>query len=126
MTASSDRRQQDRLKLPGTVYGSMGFSTAIHVMNLSTTGAMVELADQLSPGQPCVLSLRLPGGEVQLRAHVVWCALHSIQNTPDGEEDVRHRSGLDFIDMPESVAVEIQRFLATVSRSVGKPPEKPH
>jgi hypothetical protein len=98
----------------------MGLSAAIQVLNLSTTGAMVELADLLSPGQGCVLALHRAGeGGVRLRAHVVWCALHSIQATSDGGEEVRYRSGLDFIDTPETVSAQIRQFL---EEAEGAPP----
>jgi hypothetical protein len=37
-----------------------------------------------SPGQPCVLDLRLDGVEVHLRAHVAWCQLYSVAATRTG------------------------------------------
>jgi hypothetical protein len=73
---------------------------AFRVMDLSPTGAWVGHARELSPGQPCVLDLRLNGVEAHVRAHVAWCRRYSVGSDLDGAEEIRYQSGLVFTDLP--------------------------
>jgi hypothetical protein len=72
-------------------------------VHLSPAGARVEHDHELSPGQGCVLDLRLDGVEVHLRAHVACCQLYSVGSELDGTEEVRYRSGLEFTDLPAEI-----------------------
>jgi hypothetical protein len=83
-------------------------------VDLSPAGARVEHADDLSPGQACVLDLRLDEALVHLRAHVAWCQLYSVGSDPDGGGEVRYRSGLEFTDLPAEVAGRLQQYLAAL------------
>ncbi len=84
MDKGLDRRQHRRAQVHGTVHGTVGLSSNLRIVDLSPAGAMVEHAHDLSPGQPCVLDLRLDGIEVHLRAHVAWCHLYSVGSAPEG------------------------------------------
>ncbi len=114
MNKGLDRRRHGRAQLHATVHGTVGLSCNLRVVDLSPAGARVEHAHDLSAGQPCVLDLRLDGVEVHLRAHVAWCQLYSVGSDPDGGEEVRYRSGLEFTDLPAEVVAHLQQYLATL------------
>ncbi len=114
MNKGLDRRRHGRAQLPAIIPGTVGLSGNLRVVDLSASGARVEHAHDLSPGQPCVLDLRLDGVEVHLRAHVAWCQLYSVGSDPDGAEEVRYRSGLEFADLPAGIVAHLQQYLATL------------
>ncbi len=114
MEKGLDRRRHRREQLHATLHGTAGLSSNLRVVDLSPAGASVEHAHDLSPGQPCVLDLSLDGVEVHLRAHVAWCQLYSVGSDPDGAEEVRYRSGLEFTDLSAEVVAHLQQYLATL------------
>ncbi len=93
----------------------MGLASDLRVLNLSPAGAMLEHADRLFRGQPCVLGLQLGGGELRLGGHVAWCLVHSVLTGPHGEEEICYRSGLHFSDLPPDVDARLQQYLDALS-----------
>jgi hypothetical protein len=99
----------------------MGLAGDIRVINLSASGAMIEHLDRLAPGQPCVLTVPLAGVELRLRARVAWCQVHSVQNLPNGNGEIRFRSGLHFSDLPEDSASHLHHYLARLNAPKSEP-----
>ncbi len=114
MSKAPDRRQRARVNLPGSLRGPIGPAGDVRVLNLSPGGAMIEHAGRFSPGQTCVLTLRLAEVDLHLRARIAWSRLYSVRTSPPGEEEVRFRSGLQFVDVPESAEGHIRHYLATL------------
>ncbi len=113
MSQAPDRRQRARVNLPGGLRGPVGPARDVRVLNLSPSGAMIEHTGRFPPGQPCTLALRLAEVDLRLRARVVWSRLYTVRTSPPGEEEVRFRSGLQFLDVPGSADAHIRHYLAT-------------
>ncbi len=112
MDQGAERRQGRRVNIPGGLRASMGLVSDLRVINLSLSGALIQLGEPLSVGQPCTLVLFLSGMELRLPGHVAWCALHSIVNTPDAEQETRYRAGLYFAGLPEGMQTCLKEYLA--------------
>jgi hypothetical protein len=69
---------------------------AVHLLDLSLTGAQIEHLDLVRLGAPCALELPPPFGALSLRAEVVWCAVIGRQHRLGGESHLVSRSGLRF------------------------------
>jgi hypothetical protein len=107
---TGDRRQHRRVpvqRIPATV----ALAQTVRLVNLSPAGAMLEHREPLAPGQPCVLDLRAPTGDVHLRGHVVWSHLYSMSTPAEGEDDRQYRSGVCFADPPAQVDPQIRSLL---------------
>jgi len=115
MKKASNRRQRQRVTLPGVLPASMGLRRELRVINLSPEGAMIEHLDRLAPGHPCILSLRFGGVDLHLGARVVWCQLHDIASGPPGQREIRYRSGLHFLHLSEVAASHIREYLSARS-----------
>ncbi len=112
MVKAADRRKRGRVNLQGTLRGTLGLGGEVRVINLSLGGAMIEHGEGLSPGQPCVLGLRLAGLDLRLRARVAWSRVHRASRSLGGESEVRFRSGLQFAELPEGAEVHLRHYLA--------------
>jgi len=115
MKNASNRRQRQRVTPPEVLPAWMGLRRDLRVINLSAEGAMIEHAERLSPGQTCVLGLRLAGVDLPLHARVVWSQVHGTGSGPSGQREIHFRSGLHFPDLPAGTATYIRQYLATLN-----------
>jgi hypothetical protein len=105
-----DRRKGARVATGGDVLGRID-ATAAPVVNLSETGALVELDRVLRPGT--VQHLHLPLGDVGdqvLRCRVVRSFIHGYD--PGGDESrVRFRAALEFVGMSDEQRAALRAHL---------------
>ncbi len=111
---TTDRRQRLRVKLPKSIWGFLGLRGHARVIDLSPGGAMIEHLEPRSPGESCVLGLRLAGVDLRLRTRIAWSQVHSAGKGPSGQAEIRFRSGLHFVDFPERVETHLRHYLATL------------
>jgi len=112
--AGKDRRIRARVALNGEVVGKIHTSAIAPVIDLSETGALVEVRSVLRPGAVHTLRLPLPaGGELTLRAQVVRSFIHGFERSGTAEETpVRYRAALTFIDLTDHDRAAIRQHLA--------------
>ena len=106
-----DRRLRTRVAVHGDVLGKIHATSAAPVVNLSETGALVEVECVLRPGTVQMLRLPLPGsGELTLRCRVVRSFIHGFDHAAGEESVVRYRAALEFVGLSdeERAAVRAQ------------------
>ena len=97
-----DRRVRARVAVHGDVLGKIHATRPAPVVNLSETGALVEVDCVLRPGT--VQMLRLPlrgGGELTLRCRVVRSFIHGVDRAAGEESVVRYRAALEFVGLTD-------------------------
>ena len=99
----------------------MGPCGEFRVLDLSVNGAMIEHGHQLTPGETRILSLRLAELDLRLEARVVGCNAQNSTGSKPGQEEIRFRSGLHFVHLPEGVDAHIRQYLATLSEPKSGP-----
>lgn len=109
-----NRRVRPRVALNGEVQGKIHTTAVAPVIDLSETGALVEVRSVLRPG--AVHTLRLPlasGGDLVLRARVVRSFIHGFERTGAADETpVRYRAALEFIDLTEHDRAALRQRMA--------------
>ena len=98
-----DRRVRARVAVHGDVLGKIHATSPAPVVNLSETGALVEVDCVLRPGT--VQMLRLPlrgGGELTLRCRVVRSFIHGFDRAAGEESVVRYRAALEFVGLTDA------------------------
>ena len=106
-----DRRVRARVAVHGDVLGKIHATNAAPVVNLSETGALVEVECVLRPGTVQMLRLPLRGsGELTLRCRVVRSFIHGFDRAAGEESVVRYRAALEFVGLSdeERAAVRAQ------------------
>jgi hypothetical protein len=97
-----DRRVRARVAIHGDVLGKIHATSPAPVVNLSETGALVEVDCVLRPGTVQMLRLPLPGaGELTLRCRVVRSFIHGFDRAPGEESLVRYRAALEFVGLTD-------------------------
>jgi hypothetical protein len=86
------------------------------ILDISSRGAQIEVANSLQPSGPCDLRIRFPDGEFSVHATVRRCRVCGFGLDGEGERVVLYRAGVEFDEVdPES--------LALLSSNVLFPPE---
>jgi hypothetical protein len=86
----------------GDVLGKIHATSPAPVVNLSETGALVEVDCVLRPGTVQMLRLPLRGaGELLLRCRVVRSFIHGFDRAPGEDSLVRYRAALEFVGLTD-------------------------
>ena len=97
-----DRRVRARVAVHGDVLGKIHATSPAPVVNLSETGALVEVDCVLRPGTVQMLRLPLPGaGELTLRCRVVRSFIHGFDRAAGEDSLVRYRAALEFVGLTD-------------------------
>ena len=97
-----DRRVRARVAIHGDVLGKIHATSPAPVVNLSETGALVEVDCVLRPGTVQMLRLPLPGaGDLTLRCRVVRSFIHGFDHAPGEDGLVRYRAALEFVGLTD-------------------------
>jgi hypothetical protein len=97
-----ERRVRTRVAVHGDVLGKIHATNAAPVVNLSETGALVEVECVLRPGTVQMLRLPLRGsGELTLRCRVVRSFIYGFDRAAGEESVVRYRAALEFVGLSD-------------------------
>jgi PilZ domain-containing protein len=111
-----ERRGRPRVALHGEVLGTIHATSSAPVVNLSETGALVEVDSVLRPGTVQMLRLPLPGaGELTLRCRVVRSFIHGFDPAAGEESVVRYRAALEFVSLSDEERAALRARLGGVA-----------
>lgn len=94
-----ERRKRPRVSVQGEVLGRIHTSSSAPILDLSETGALLEVSSVLRPGS--IYAVRLPVGPdsvLSLRGRVVRSYVHGFRPQKGGETLVRYRAALEFVE----------------------------
>ncbi len=119
----ADARRVVRVQLPqGGVQGELDGQVAVTVLDLSPLGARLEHAEPLLPAQPCLLAFALPeAAPLRLPASIVWSRAH-LPEPGSGETKWLYHSGVEFRDVPPTLARDLGAYLARLGNGPGSLP----
>lgn len=110
-TEGSLEQEHVRVNLPGTVETPGRGSVPVRVIDLGSTGGVIEHPDSIGTGEIGVLCLRLAGVNIRIRARFKYSHMTKIAEVyePDGN---RMRSRLEFLPLTQATEVVLKKFLA--------------
>ena len=118
----ADARRVVRVALPPGVQGALDGQVAVTVLDLSPLGARLEHAEPLLPEQPCHLTFALPeAAPLRLPASIVWSRAHLFE-PGCGEAKWLYRSGVEFQDVPPTLARDLGAYLGRLGSGPGSLP----
>lgn len=103
------------VNLPGRLETPGRASVAVRVVDLGSTGGVIEHPDCLTPGDTSVLCLRLAGVNLRLRTRLRWGYVSKLAGSFEGLDGTRLRSRFEFLPLTQSAQVLLKRYLATPS-----------
>jgi hypothetical protein len=107
MALHGERRGCERSEIVGELWGSLGFVLSLPLRNLGSSGALLEVGQSLPLSS--VHRIRLTLGETRGEVEVRVCRVEPIPG-PEGPE--RYLIGVEFVQLPPSLAEQIDRLVA--------------
>ena len=102
-------RKSDRVPILGELHGEIMVFEPLQVKELAPDGATIETAFPLPLNSLHDLRLTLGTGAVVVKARVVHSHVGEM-----GEQGLRYRSGVEFVEPPAYVGAAITEFLDTL------------
>ena len=102
-------RKSDRVPILGELHGEIMVFEPLQVKELAPDGATIETGFPLPLNSLHDLRLTLGTGAVVVKARVVHSHVGEM-----GEDGVRYRSGVEFVEPPAYVGAAITEFLETL------------
>jgi hypothetical protein len=112
-----ERRKHPRLTLKGQVKGKIHTVASAPIINLSLTGALLEVPCTLRVG--AVYTMRLAFDQAQaleVKAQVVRSYVHGFDRNDKGETVIKYRAAVQFHTLPDAHQVALQQLLQGVEK----------
>jgi hypothetical protein len=129
--SAQERRRRPRVKLGGGVVAKVQTVLQAPIVDLSVTGALVEVEEALRPGARCTVRIPVSDDDVlRLSARVVRSILVSLAQRGDGARLPRYQAAVEFVDVSEEDAVRLSAYVAAFNGAVSaeistEPSQKP-
>lgn len=117
-----ERRRTERIRVSDHLTGQIGAVGNARIIDISTTGALVEIASHMAPMVGCHFSLPIDGEtEIHLDAKVQRCKAAGVSDDGSGRSSVSYRAALEFKDIDESTRTKLERFLQRLKQQSEAP-----
>lgn len=114
----AERRRHPRVPVHGEVMGSIHTVASAPFIDLSETGALLEVTCALKPGAFYRLKFAVPGtGELLLKTRVVRSFVQGFKTGPKGETVLLYRTALEFVELLEGDRQALRNHLRTGTRT---------
>lgn len=122
----AERRQYPRVALKGEVHGKIHTVSAVPVINLSVSGALLEVDCTLNP--QTIYSLRLvfnPAEQLECKCRVVRSYVHGFGRNERGEKVITYRVAVEFVSMAERDRVKamLQKYIDRLEKVAAADPK---
>ena len=107
-----ERRGQPRVAIDGGLQGEIEAAVAAPLMDLSLSGALVEVPSALPANAR--YSLKLPMSEtesLEIQAEVVRSYVHGFDTVSAGKPAVKYRAALKFVDLTEEQTLSLKQLM---------------
>jgi hypothetical protein len=108
-----ERRSHPRLAIEGAVEGALDSVVEAPIVDLSVSGALVELSSGLPSGGRCLLRIPVDDGEATLdvSGEVVRSYVHGFDKDRQGQPSVRYRAAIRFVDVTAEQSERLDAFI---------------
>ena len=108
-----ERRGQPRVSIDGGLQGEIEAAVEAPLMDLSLSGALLEVPSALPAGARYALKLPAAGEEIpRLTAEVVRSYVHGFDKEGTGPPSVRYRAAVKFVELTAPQRAGIEKLLA--------------
>lgn len=116
-----ERRSEPRYELPEPLPAKVKASVPARVLDLSSRGVLLEIAQSLRPNVTCELRVQLDGSDLGVRALVRRCKAVGFGVDEQNRRVLLYRAGLEFQEMASDVQARLVAALERVALSQTAP-----
>jgi hypothetical protein len=114
----AERRRHPRVPVHGEVMGSIHTVASAPFVDLSETGALLEVDCALKPGSFYKLKFSVPGtGDLLIKTRVMRSFVQGFESGADGETVLRYRTAVEFVELLEGERTALRRHLDAGTRT---------
>lgn len=107
-----ERRSHPRIAIEGAIEGALDSVIEAPIVDLSMSGALVDVSSGLPSGGRCALRIPTERNEtLEIPARVVRSYVHGFHKGKDGQPSVRYRAAIQFLELSEPQKRELETFL---------------
>ena len=106
-----ERRRAPRIRLAWTLQAKVKAYVPARVIDVSTTGALLEVDHPLPPRTACTLRLPINGDELQLPAIIRRCTVGGHGLNEKGEKTVLYLAGVAFQSFDPAMVAKLKDLL---------------
>lgn len=106
-----ERRRAPRIRLAWTLQAKVRAYVPARVVDVSTTGALLEVDHPLPPRTACTLRLPVNGDELQLAAVIRRCSVGGYGLNERGEKTVLYKAGVAFEALDPALVIKLKQHL---------------
>jgi hypothetical protein len=110
-----ERRKHPRVALKGEVQGRIHTVASAPVVDLSLSGALLELDCTLRIGAKYSLRLTVNGSQIlQLKGKITRSYVHGFDRNEKGETVIKYRSAVEFLELEDSLETALREIVHRV------------
>lgn len=98
---SGERRRQLRVPAKGSVRGKIHTAASVPVLDLSMSGALLEVPCTLKVGEIYKLRLAIRSNVLAIKSKVVRSYVHGFDKNQSGEMVIKYRAAIQFLDLSD-------------------------
>ena len=107
-----ERREQPRVAIDGSLQGEIEAAVAAPLMDLSVSGALIEVPSALPANARYTLKLPMSATEsLEIHAEVVRSYVHGFDTVSAGKPAVKYRAALKFLDLTHDQTQNIKQLM---------------
>lgn len=107
-----ERRAQPRVAIDGNLQGEIEAAVTAPLMDLSVTGALIEVPSALPANARYTLKLPMSATQsLEIHAEVVRSYVHGFDTVSAGKPAVRYRAALKFLDLTHDQTQNIKQLM---------------
>jgi hypothetical protein len=107
-----ERRRAPRIKLAWTLQAKVRAYVPARVVDVSTTGALLEVDHPLPPRTACTLRLPVNEDEIQFSAVIRRCSVGGYGLNEKGEKTVLYKAGVAFEALDPALVAKLKEHFA--------------
>ena len=114
---SDERRKQLRVPAKGSVRGRIHTAASVPVLDLSMSGALLEVPCTLKVGEIYTLRLAIRPDVLAIKSKVVRSYVHGFDKNEGGEMVIKYRAAIHFLDLSDKNQTLIGNYIRDVEKT---------
>ncbi len=116
-SGGGERRKQLRVSSKGGVRGKIHTAASVPILDLSLSGALLEIPCTLSMGEIYTIRFAIEDRVLAIKSKVVRSYVHGFDKNERGEMVIKYRAAVQFLAMPDKDQAVLDSYIRGVKKN---------